>query len=288
MQFRNQYDSDVTVWSPQGRLHQVEYAMAAVKLGTATVGLKNRDYAVLVALCKPASELSASQRKIIPIDDHLGISIAGITADARVLSKYLRSECLSYKHSYGSTYPVSRLITNLGNKMQTTTQRYDRRPYGVGLLLAGYDEKGPHIYKVEPSANFFNCKAMTIGSRSQSARTYLERHLSTFNASSKDDIICHGIHAIRSSLPNDELVSKDDGGSQLNITVAIVGKDQPFKILTEEENLHYLEMAKKRGGAIIVPKSDDDDDKPSPGDSEEPTPSTARDPQVAVATMENP
>lgn len=214
-QFRNQYDSDVTVWSPQGRLHQVEYAIAAVKLGTATVGLKNRDYAVLVALCKPPSELSASQRKLIPIDDHLGISIAGITADARVLSKYLRSECLSYKHSYGSAYPVSRLITNLGNKMQTTTQRYDRRPYGVGLLLAGYDEMGPHIYKVEPSANFFNCKAMTIGSRSQSARTYLERHLKTFNACSNDDIICHGIHAIRSSLPNDEQLSKDDGASQL-------------------------------------------------------------------------
>lgn len=228
MQFRNQYDSDVTVWSPQGRLHQVEYAMAAVKLGTATVGLKNKDYAVLVALCKPASELSASQRKIIPIDDHLGISIAGITADARVLSKYLRSECLSYKHSYGSTYPVSRLITNLGNKMQTTTQRYDRRPYGVGLLLAGYDEKGPHIYKVEPSANYFNCKAMTIGSRSQSARTYLEHNLKTFNTCSKDDIICHGIHAIRSSLPNDEL-SKEDGGSQL-VIYSLFKSKYDFKI----------------------------------------------------------
>jgi len=67
--------------------------MEAVKLGTATVGLKNREAAVLVALCKPTSELSATQRKIIPIDDHLGISIAGITADARVLSRYLRSEC---------------------------------------------------------------------------------------------------------------------------------------------------------------------------------------------------
>ncbi|XP_017954642.1 proteasome subunit alpha type-1 [Drosophila navojoa] len=281
--FRNQYDSDVTVWSPQGRLHQVEYAIAAVKLGTATVGLKNNDYAVLVALCKPPSELSASQRKLIPIDDHLGISIAGITADARVLSKYLRSECLSYKHSYGSTYPVSRLITNLGNKMQTTTQRYDRRPYGVGLLLAGYDEKGPHIYKVEPSANFFNCKAMTIGSRSQSARTYLERHLQTFNGCSKDDIICHGIHAIRSSLPNDEL-NKDDGASHLNITIAIVGKDQPFKILSNEENIAYIEMAKERGTANMASKSKKDDDNFS--NEDQPEASAPRDPQVAIGTME--
>lgn len=209
-QFRNQYDSDVTVWSPQGRLHQVEYAMEAVKLGTATVGLKNKDYAVLVALCKPTSELSDTQRKIIPIDDHLGISIAGLTADARVLSRYLRSECLNYKHSYDTTYPVSRLITNLGNKMQTTTQRYDRRPYGVGLLVAGYDERGPHIYQVTPSATFFNCKANSIGSRSQSARTYLEKNLNKFLDSSKDEIIRHGIRAILGTLPTDEQ-GKDAG-----------------------------------------------------------------------------
>jgi 20S proteasome subunit alpha 6 len=85
LQFRNQYDSDVTVWSPQGRIHQVEYAMEAVKLGSATVGLKSKDYAVLIALKRATSELSAHQQKILRIDDHIGISMAGITADARVL-----------------------------------------------------------------------------------------------------------------------------------------------------------------------------------------------------------
>jgi 20S proteasome subunit alpha 6 len=84
-QFRNQYDSDVTVWSPQGRIHQVEYAMEAVKLGSATVGLKSKDYAVLIALKRAISELSAHQQKILRVDDHIGISMAGITADARVL-----------------------------------------------------------------------------------------------------------------------------------------------------------------------------------------------------------
>ncbi|KOB64189.1 Proteasome subunit alpha type, partial [Operophtera brumata] len=85
LQFRNQYDSDVTVWSPQGRLHQVEYAMEAVKLGSATVGLKNKQYAVLLALKRAVSELSAYQKKVIPIDEHIGISISGLTADARML-----------------------------------------------------------------------------------------------------------------------------------------------------------------------------------------------------------
>ncbi|KAH8327875.1 hypothetical protein KR067_001266, partial [Drosophila pandora] len=282
-QFRNQYDSDVTVWSPQGRLHQVEYAMEAVKLGTTTVGLKNRSIAVLVALSKPTSEVSVSQRKVIPIDDHLGISIAGITADARVLSRYLRSECLNYKHTYESTYPVSRLITNLGNKMQTTTQRYDRRPYGVGLLVAGYDEKGPHIYQVMPSANFYDCKAYSIGSRSQSARTYLESNLASFADSSNDEIIAHGIVAIKRSLPTDENQGKENA-AQYDITVAIVGKGQPFKILTKEEMKKYEELASKK--VLPAPSPADDDDQPRPSGSGEEPDQGPRDPQVAVATEE--
>jgi 20S proteasome alpha/beta subunit len=133
------YDSDVTVWSPQGRIHQVEYAMEAVKLGSATVGLKSKDYAVLIALKRATSELSAHQQKILRVDDHIGISMAGITADGRILCRYMRQECVSHKYSYGRNYPVGRLINLLGLKMQVCTQRYDRRPFGVGLLVAGYD-----------------------------------------------------------------------------------------------------------------------------------------------------
>lgn len=207
-QFRNQYDSDVTVWSPQGRLHQVEYAMEAVKLGSATVGLKGRDHAVLVALKRASSELSSYQKKIIPIDSHLGISIAGITADARVLSRHMRQECLNYKFSNDTVYPVSRLIQSVGNKMQSCTQRYDRRPYGVGLLVAGYDDQGPQLYEVLPSANYFSCKSMSIGARSQSARTYLEKHLAAFASCSKEELIKHGLEALRGTLPNEDLLTK--------------------------------------------------------------------------------
>lgn len=197
----------MTVWSPQGRLHQVEYAMEAVKLGSATVGLKNRDYAVLVALKRASSELASYQKKIIPIDEHIGMSIAGITADARVLSRYMRNECLNYKYSNDTVYPIRRLIMNVGNKMQVCTQRYDRRPFGVGLLVAGYDELGPQVYQIVPSANYFNCKAMSIGSRSQSARTYLEKHLNVFLDCSKDELIKHGLEAIKGTLPNEDLLT---------------------------------------------------------------------------------
>ncbi|XP_001356133.3 proteasome subunit alpha type-1 [Drosophila pseudoobscura] len=252
--FRNQYDNDTTVWSPQGRLFQVEYAMEAVKQGAATVGLKSKDYAVLIALCR-ASETETMQPKIMPVDMHMGISISGLTADARLICQYMRTECLSYRHSYSGIIPVNRLVTNLGNKMQATTQRYDRRPYGVGILVAGYDDAGSHLYQVMPSAVVLNCKAMAIGSRSQSARTYLERHMDSFENCSMDDLICHGIKAIRGSLGYEENPS-------LAINVAIVGANLPFKALGDEENHKYLEMAKAIDNpeevADEVPPSDDD------------------------------
>jgi len=89
----------VTVWSPQGRLHQVEYAMEAVKLGSATVGLKSKTHAVLIALKRASSELSAHQKKIIPIDKHMGISISGLTADARIL-RYIVCWFLPFHSSF--------------------------------------------------------------------------------------------------------------------------------------------------------------------------------------------
>lgn len=76
--FRNQYDSDIATWSPQGRLHQIEYAMEAVKQGSACVGLKSKTHAVIVALKRTSSELGAYQKKIFRIDDHIGIAISGL------------------------------------------------------------------------------------------------------------------------------------------------------------------------------------------------------------------
>lgn len=233
--FRNQYDSDVTVWSPQGRIHQVEYAMEAVKLGSATVGLKSKDYAILIALKRATSELSAHQQKILRVDDHIGISMAGITADARILCRYMRQECINHRYSYGRNHPVGRLINMLGLKMQVCTQRYDRRPYGVGLLVAGFDDQGPHIYQTCPSANYYDCKAMAIGARSQSARTYLEKHLNSFNNCTLPELINHGVKSLASTLPNEIKLNNK------NLSICIVGRDQKFHCLDENELQTYIQ-----------------------------------------------
>jgi len=195
------YDNDITTWNPQGRLHQIEYAMEAVKRqGSASVGLRSNTHAVVVGLQRASSQLSSYQRKIFDIDEHVGISISGLTADARVLCRWLRMECLNYKFVYEGQQLVGRLVRKIADKHQVNTQKYGRRPYGVGLLIVGYDTLGPHLYETDPSGNYYDFIAQSIGSRSQSARTYLEKHYQSFADASRDELIRHGLRALRECL----------------------------------------------------------------------------------------
>ena len=133
----------------------------------------------------------------------------GLTADARLLVRYMRTECLNHRYSHDASLPVNRLLSQLGNKMQMSTQRYDRRPYGIGLLVIGYDSKGTHLYQTCPSANYYDCKAMAIGARSQSARTYLEKNLDALADSSLEELVAHALRALRDTLPPEtELTNK--------------------------------------------------------------------------------
>lgn len=237
--FRNQYDSDVTVWSPQGRLFQLEYAMEAVKQGSATVGLKSQTHAILVALKRAQNDLCDHQTKVLPVSRHCGMSMSGLTSDGRSLCNYMRQECLNEEFVYDRDLQLGRLLAQVGDKMQTPTQTYGRRPYGVGMLVAGFDESGPHIYETCPSANYYDCKAMAIGARSQSARTYIEKHLENFGSESTmevDQLIKHGLEALRETLPQEQELT------QKNISVAVVGAEKSFKIYDNEDVKKWLDM----------------------------------------------
>jgi len=232
--FRNQYDSDVTIWSPQGRLHQVEYAMEAVKQGSATVGIKSNTHAVLVAVKRAPNDLSGHQKKVYKIDEHLGISIAGLLSDARLLAKYMETESLNWRWAHSEPIPVEKMMNLLGLKMQVNTQRYGRRPFGVGLLVAGYDENGPHIVQTCPSAHTYDCYAMSIGARSQSARTYLEKNLKQFAESDLQELVKHALLALRDTLPGEVTLSSK------NTSVAVVGKNTPFAIYEDDAVQPFL------------------------------------------------
>src|SRR6218665_1517519 len=112
--FRSQYDNDVTTFSPQGRLHQVEYAMEAVKQGSTCLGLKNKStYAVIVGLKRSFHELTNYQKKMITIDDHIGMAFAGLTADGRILARYMRNECINERYANDRSMLIHRFMTDL-------------------------------------------------------------------------------------------------------------------------------------------------------------------------------
>jgi hypothetical protein len=113
--FRNQYDSDISTWSPQGRIHQIEYAMESVKQGSAAVGLRSKSHAVLGASMRAPSELGTYQKKVFKIDDHAGLALAGLTSDGRVLLKYMRGEALNHKFVYDSPIQLNRLVLQVAD-----------------------------------------------------------------------------------------------------------------------------------------------------------------------------
>jgi 20S proteasome subunit alpha 6 len=236
--FRNQYDTDITTYSPQGRLHQVEYAMEAVKQGSAVVGLRSKTHVILATLKRSSSELASYQKKLSQVDDHAGIAIAGLTADARVLSRFMRTECLNHAYVFGSPIPLSRLALSVADKCQISTQRASKRPFGVGLLIAGYDSTGPHLFQTCPSGNYYEYLSMAIGSRSQSAKTYLERMYSHFEDCDVDALAKHAITALRETVAS----SKDTELTSENTAIAIVGKDKAFTIYENEDVKPFLSM----------------------------------------------
>lgn len=249
--FRNQYDTAVTVWSPEGRLLQVEYAMESVKQGSACVGLRSDTHAVIGALKRSVSALSSHQKKILEIDDHIGIGIAGLTADARTLAKWMRNECLNHKYVYGAPIPSSALVNDLADRHQRTTQMYVRRPYGVGLLVAAVDKNGPHLYQTCPSGNVYEYYASAIGARSQSGKTYLEKHYESLSAASSDDLIMHALRAITGSVSGDDKLTKENG------SIAVVGKNQKFILIEGDELQPYLDRLELEGGSEEPEDSDD-------------------------------
>ncbi len=92
----------------------------------------------------------------------------------------MRAECLNHKFVFESPLQTERLVGDVADKHQQATQSYVRRPYGVGLFVAGYDRTGPHLFQTDPSGNYFEFHAMAMGSRSQSAKTYLEKNQPRF------------------------------------------------------------------------------------------------------------
>ncbi|KAI8866099.1 20S proteasome subunit [Ramicandelaber brevisporus] len=214
--------------------------MEAVKQGSAIVGARSNTHAVVAAVKRSQGELASYQKKLIKVDDHIGVAISGLTSDARVLSNYMRTLSMRQRILYKRKLPINRVAESLATKAQANTNMLGLRPYGVGLLIIGYDTTGPHLYEFSPSGNLFEFHATSIGSRSQSARTYLERHYETFPELSKDELIVHALQALQDTLQQDKTLDVN------NCSIAVVGKNEKLTIIENEAIVPYLEQLAAR------------------------------------------
>jgi len=230
--------------------------MEAVMHGSACLGIVSDSHVVLAALKRSPNALASHIKKILKIDDHIGVAIAGLTADARTLAKYMRTECLNHKYVYGAPMQANRLVNDVADKHQRCTQSYVRRPYGVGLLVAAYDQTGPHLFQTDPAGNYYEFVGNAIGSRSQSAKTYMEKHCASFAGCTLDELITHALKALSGCIQGDKELDK------LNASVAIVGKDTPFKIVENEDILPYLTKIEADGDAAAPMEEEKDASDP--------------------------
>jgi len=180
---RSEYDRGVNTFSPEGRLFQVEYAIEAVKLGSTAVGLQVKDGCVLAVEKRLSSPLLEpdSVEKIAEIDSHIGAAMSGLVADARTLVDHARVEARNHTFTYDEpvgvealTQAVCDLALSFGEGDDGNSEKRMSRPFGVALLLAGYDDTdGPRLFFSDPSGTYVRYQAKAIGAGSEGAQANL-------------------------------------------------------------------------------------------------------------------
>jgi proteasome alpha subunit len=222
------YDRAITVFSPDGRLFQVEYAREAVKRGTTTVGLKFKDGAVLIVDKRIASRLMEpkSIEKIFQIDEHIGCATSGLVADARVLVDHARVTSQISKITYDERISVEMLVKKICDYKQNYTQYGGVRPFGTALLIAGVDDQGVHLFETDPSGALVSYKAGSIGAgRNMVMEVFEEQYQEGMEM---EDAIVLGLKALKKATEEEKLNPKS-----VEIGIVRVGAD--FRRLDDGE-----------------------------------------------------
>lgn len=171
------YDRAITVFSPDGRLLQVEYAKKAVSQGAMTIGIIYKDGVMLIAdrRIRDKLQIAESIRKINKIDNHILSTFSGLTSDARVLVKRCRVFAQQHKLTYGEPVDVEGVVKYICDTEQMHTLYGGIRPFGISFLLAGIDKKGKQLFVTEPSGIYAGYKAKAIGLNSDKANDLLSK-----------------------------------------------------------------------------------------------------------------
>jgi len=197
------YDRAITLFTPEGRLLQVEYAKKTVKQGSTAVGIRYANGVAIVSdkrLIDPLI-IGRSVEKVFPIDTHLIAAAAGIMSDARVLAERARVKAQQHRVTYATPVDVVSIVKDVCDLKQITTQSGGYRPFGVSFIFAGVDATGPHVYETDPTGIFFEYAATVIGEGEEKGREYL--HKEYREGLTREDALLLGIRVLKHVLGED-------------------------------------------------------------------------------------
>ncbi len=226
------YDEDITIFSPQGRLYQVEYARETVRKGATTVGIKFDEGILFIALKNDFSKTveSISMEKIFQIDNHIACTYCGLSADARQLIDYLMEEIQINKIWYDEEITIKILVENLCAYINLFSRYQSVRPFGVVMFIGGIDSKGSCLFTTDPSGSFIEYSAICEGMKNETVTKYLEKNYKK-NMNVEKAIIL-GLNAVKKA------TSKKITPEKLEI--GIIEKNKSFKKLSQDEIKKYL------------------------------------------------
>lgn len=207
------YDRAITVFSPDGRLFQVEYASEAVGKGMCVVGVKGKDSVVLAVEKKSVQKLQEPRtiRKVVKLDEHCHLAFAGLSADARVLIQKAQLECQRFRLSYEDAMDVDYIVRYIAEVQQKATQSGGSRPYGVACVIGGFNKDGtPQLWQTEPSGAAMKWNACTVGKKSKTVQEWMEKEFTDSTSLDDDATVKFAVNAlmevVESGAQNIELV----------------------------------------------------------------------------------
>jgi len=237
------YDRHITIFSPEGKLYQVEYAFKAITSGNLTsVGVRGKDTCVIVTQKKVPDKLidPATVTHLFSITPRIGCVATGRTPDARASIQRARYEAADFKRKFGYEVPVDYLTKRMADIAQVSTQHAFMRPFGVALIFIGIDpEQGPLLYKSDPAGYFIGYKATSAGAKEDEASTWLENKFKKKPVLDQKQTIQMAINCMQTILST-EL-------KKIDIEVAIVSIDDPlFRLLPEDKIEEHLTEISER------------------------------------------
>ena len=171
------YDMTPTMYSPDGRIYQVEYAIETVKRGTLAIGVASKEGVIMAVEEKPRTLQSTDvTQKIFQVDYHIGVAAAGYIPDARVQVDNARFFSQGNRMTYDESVEVATVAKHLADQAHQFTQYGGVRPNGVSMIIAGVDQKGESIYVTDPSGTYVQYAAIAIGAGSDDVNAFLEKN----------------------------------------------------------------------------------------------------------------